>query len=31
MIPDGDGGYIAAGTVGAPDNVIPSIWLSPAR
>lgn len=31
VIPDGDGGYIAAGTVGAPDNVIPSIWLSPAR
>ena len=30
VIPDGPG-YVAAGTVGAPDNFIPTIWLSPAR
>ncbi|HET7471581.1 MAG TPA: hypothetical protein VFJ71_00515 [Candidatus Limnocylindrales bacterium] len=30
VIPDG-GGYVAVGTVGAPDNFIPTVWLSPAR
>jgi hypothetical protein len=28
VIPDGPG-YVATGTVGAPDNYIPTIWLSP--
>lgn len=30
VIPDG-AGYVAAGTVGAPDNFIPTVWLSPSR
>jgi hypothetical protein len=30
VIPDG-GGYVAVGTVGAPDNFIPTVWLSPSR
>ena len=28
VIPDGPG-YVATGTVGAPDNYIPTVWLSP--
>jgi photosystem II stability/assembly factor-like uncharacterized protein len=28
VIPDG-AGYVATGTVGAPDNYIPTVWLSP--
>jgi hypothetical protein len=30
VIPDG-AGYVAVGTVGAPDNFIPTVWLSPSR
>jgi hypothetical protein len=34
VIADGSGadgpGYVAVGTVGAPDNYIPTVWLSPA-
>ena len=30
VIPDG-GGYVATGTVGAPDNYIPTVWLSPSN
>jgi hypothetical protein len=30
VIPDGGGGFVAVGTVGAPDNAIPTVWLSPA-
>ena len=30
VIADG-AGYVAAGTVGAPDNFIPTVWLSPSR
>ena len=30
VIPDGNG-YVAVGTVGAPDNFIPTVWLSPSR
>jgi len=28
VIADGSG-YVAVGTVGAPDNYIPTVWLSP--
>ncbi len=28
VVPDGPG-YVATGTVGAPDNYIPTVWLSP--
>ena len=28
VIADGPG-YVATGTVGAPDNYIPTVWLSP--
>jgi hypothetical protein len=30
VIPDGPG-YVATGTVGAPDNYIPTVWLSPSN
>jgi hypothetical protein len=30
VIPDGSG-YVATGTVGAPDNYIPTVWLSPSN
>jgi hypothetical protein len=30
VIADGPG-YVAAGTVGAPDNYIPTVWLSPSN
>jgi hypothetical protein len=30
VIPDGPG-YVATGTIGAPDNYIPTVWLSPSN
>jgi hypothetical protein len=30
VIPDG-AGFVSVGTVGAPDNYIPTVWLSPSR
>lgn len=30
VIPDGPG-FVATGTVGAPDNYIPTVWLSPSN
>jgi hypothetical protein len=30
VVPDG-AGFVAVGTVGAPDNYIPTVWLSPSR
>jgi hypothetical protein len=30
VISDGPG-YVATGTVGAPDNYIPTVWLSPSN
>jgi hypothetical protein len=30
VVPDGPG-YVATGTVGAPDNYIPTVWLSPSN